>query len=219
MTTSFALERTHVRRTLDWSGTSEEFGEITVCTATDLAPRDGAGVRVQGSAIPTALLTGFSLFEADPRLTAAELWLAGAEVPLRRNRWAVSRRQRALRLTYGEISYRCTAASRKEYTVTRPGLSVTVTESGFRRRRRRLLVLIDGPAEPADISLAVLFSRVNRSQLTWGGALRAGLSTAFFFWAESPAQGWPTPSTPVPLRGFTSDASGVGTFLDAFDQE
>ncbi len=99
----------------------------------------------------------------------------------------MSRRQRALRLTYGEISYRCTAASRKEYTVTRPGLSVTVTESGFRRRRRRLLVLIDGPAEPADISLAVLFSRVNRSQLTWGGALRAELSTAFFFWAESPA--------------------------------
>ncbi|WP_051835737.1 hypothetical protein [Streptomyces sp. NRRL WC-3549] len=56
------------------------------------------------------------------------------------------------------------------------------------KRRRRVLVLIDGPADPVDISLAVLFSGANRSQLTLGGAFRAGFSTVFNFWADTTAR-------------------------------
>ncbi len=67
MTRSFEMRRAHVRRTLDWSGTSEEFGEITARTATGFGPKDVTGARVQGSVIPTALLTGFSLFGGEPR--------------------------------------------------------------------------------------------------------------------------------------------------------
>ncbi|MFE7481778.1 hypothetical protein [Streptomyces sp. NPDC057552] len=54
-----------------------------------------------------------------------------------------------------------------------------VTESGIRKKHHRFLVVIDGPAEPVDLSLAVLFSGVNRSQLTLGGAFRAGFATVF----------------------------------------
>ncbi|WP_284576956.1 hypothetical protein [Streptomyces sp. 2P-4] len=188
MTTSFEMTRAHTRRTRDWSGTSEEFGAIEVFSPKDLGPKDGTGAKVQGTVIPTALLTGFSLFGGDPRLTGAQLWVADEKVRLRRNPWAVSRERRALRLTNEGVDYRCTAVSRKKYAFTRPGLAVTVTESGFGRKRRRLTVVIDGPAEPVDISLAVLFSRVNRSQLTLGGAFRAGFSTIFNLLADNAAR-------------------------------
>ncbi|MFJ2113759.1 MULTISPECIES: hypothetical protein [unclassified Streptomyces] len=42
-----------------------------------------------------------------------------------------------------------------------------------------------GRVLPADVSLAALFSGVDRSVLTRRGAVRAGFSRIFNFWAES----------------------------------
>ncbi|MFB7913762.1 hypothetical protein [Streptomyces sp. NPDC056061] len=185
MTTSFEMREVRKERGRCLSGASGEFGEIEVLYPVDLGPTGGTGAQVQGGAIPTALLIGWSISDNKPRLTGAQLRLGDDEVKTRRNRWAVRRKGRALRMTHHGIEYRCTAVSRKSYLFTRPGLAVTVTESGIRKKRHRLLVLIDGPAEPVDIALAVLFSGANRSHLTMGGAFRAGFSTVCNLWADT----------------------------------
>ncbi|MFE2290609.1 hypothetical protein [Streptomyces sp. NPDC059452] len=176
MTTSFELrEVRHEERALCWSGISEEFGTIEVRYPAD-GPMGSTTARVLGSAIPSTLLIGWSLFDDKPRLTGARLQLGGEEVQLRRRPWAVRRKGRALRITHDGNEYRCRAIRRKKYVLTRPGLAVTVTQSGVGTKRRRVQVVIDGPAVPVDISLAVLFSGVNRAQLTLGGAFRTGFS-------------------------------------------
>ncbi|MDT0494787.1 hypothetical protein RM717_30270 [Streptomyces griseus] len=181
MTTSCELrEVRNEKRALCWAGTSEEFGTIEVRYPAD-GPMGSTTARVLGSAIPTTLLIGWSLFDDKPRLTSAQLQVEGESVKLRRNPWAVSRKGRSLRMEYGGTEYRCRAVRRKRYVFTRPGLVVTVTQSGIGRKRRRVLVMIDGPAEPIDISLAVLFSGVNRAQLTLGGAFRTGFATILTF--------------------------------------
>ncbi len=180
MTISFEMrEIRDERRALHWSTVSEAFGDIRVRYPADIRPATGTGARAEGSVIPTALMISWSIFEDKPRLTGARLWIDGREVTMRRSRWAVSRKRRALRLTYDGTAYRCTAVSRKRYVLTRPGLAITVTDSGIGPKRRRLQVVIDGAAEPVDVSLAVLFSGVNRSHLTLGGAFRAACATLF----------------------------------------
>ncbi|MFE7457845.1 hypothetical protein [Streptomyces sp. NPDC057554] len=181
MITQFELKEVREERALCWSGTSEEFGDVEVHYSADLGPMGSTCARAQGSVIPTAFLIGWSVFDDKPRLTGAQLQLDGEEVKLRRKPWAVRRKGRALRITYDGKEYRCRATRRKQYVLTRPGLAVTVTESGIGKNRRRVLVLIDGSAVPVDISLAVLFSGVNRAQLTLGGAFRTGFSTVFNF--------------------------------------
>ncbi|WP_236241834.1 hypothetical protein [Streptomyces sp. CC228A] len=189
MTMSFEMREIRDEgRALHWSTTSEDFGDIRVRYPADIRPKRGTAARAEGSTIPTALMISWSIFEDKPRLTGAQLSVDGREAQLRRNRWAVSRKRRALRITHDGTTYRCTAISRKRYVLTRPGLAITVTDSGIGRKRRRLLVQIDGPAEPVDISLAVLFSGVNRSHLTLGGAFRAGFSTVFNLAADNAAR-------------------------------
>ncbi|WP_405710973.1 hypothetical protein OG264_19205 [Streptomyces xanthophaeus] len=189
MTTSFEMrEIRDERRALHWSTTSEEFGDIKVRYPADIRPATGTGARAEGSAIPTTLLISWSIFGDKPRLNGAHLRVDGQEVKLRRNRWAVRRKGRALRMTHDGTEYRCSAISRKRYVLTRPGLAVTVTDSGIGTKRRRLRVVIDGAAEPVDVSLAVLFAGVNRSHLTLGGAFRAGFSTVFNLWADNAAR-------------------------------
>ncbi|WP_159030065.1 hypothetical protein [Kitasatospora albolonga] len=179
MTASFVLkELRDEERALYWSGTSEEFGTIEVRYPAD-GPVGSATARARGSAIPTTHLIGWAIFQDKPRLTHARLQVEGEDAKLWRNRWAVSRKGRSLRMEYGGTEYRCRAVRRKRYVFTRPGLVVTVTQSGIAPKRRTILVVIDGSAEPVDLSLAVLFSGVNRSQLTLGGAFRAGFATVF----------------------------------------
>ncbi|MEJ8634616.1 hypothetical protein [Streptomyces sp. MS2.AVA.5] len=52
---------------------------------------------------------------------------------------------------------------------------------------RKVTVHAAGRVLPADVSLAVLFCGVDRSVLTRRGAVRAGISRIFQFWAESQA--------------------------------
>ncbi|WP_432067053.1 hypothetical protein [Streptomyces sp. C10-9-1] len=167
---------------------AEEFGDIQVDYPVDVRPTAGTGARAHGSAIPTTLLVGWSIFDDKPRLNGAQLWVDGQELKLQRNRWAVGRKGRALRMTQGGAEYRCRAISRKRYVLTRSGLAVTVIDSGFGTKRRRLRVVINGPAEPVDVSLAVLFAGANRSHLTLGGAFRASFSTVFNLFADNAAR-------------------------------
>ncbi|WP_240136179.1 hypothetical protein [Streptomyces sp. MUM 178J] len=180
MTISFEMKEVATGHgSLLWSGTTAEFGDIEVIYPADLGPGNGTGAEVRGSSIPGALFTGDSLLGFKPRLTGMKLLVEGEEVKPRRNRWAVSKKRRSLRLAYKGTTYRCTAISRKSYVFTRPGLAITVSESGVRRKNRRARVQADGPATPIDISLAVLFAGVDRPQLTMGGAFRVFLSTVF----------------------------------------
>ncbi|WP_240136181.1 hypothetical protein [Streptomyces sp. MUM 178J] len=107
---------------------------------------------------------------------------------IRRNRWAITKKRRSLRITHEGTPYRCTAISRKSYTFSRPGLAITVTESGIRRKNRRLRVNVEGAPEPIDMSLGLLFSMANRSHLTLGGAFRAGVSTVFNLLGDNTAR-------------------------------
>ncbi|MFJ4778850.1 hypothetical protein [Streptomyces sp. NPDC088762] len=104
--------------------------------------------------------------------------------------WSEAHRGRSLRLGYGGDRYRLTAVNGKEYTLTRaadtedPGVAVRVKQSGL-GKGKRLSVSVAGRALGADITLAALFGGVDRATLTRRGAVRAGLSRAFGFYAES----------------------------------
>lgn len=93
-------------------------------------------------------------------------------------------------VTYLGDAYRLTAINRRAYKLSRqpdaedPGVVITVRQSGL-GRGRKVTVQAAGRVLPADVSLAALFSGVDRSVLTRRGAVRAGFSRIFNFWAES----------------------------------
>ncbi|MFF3677294.1 hypothetical protein ACFYYS_25360 [Streptomyces sp. NPDC002120] len=196
-TAPFALhvwsEGEKFERLTGWQGTSQEFGEITV-----IHPHrgnDGHSLRseVRGSRIPSASFSSRG-FHAQvmtlPSLNGAMLRLGDSVVYMTRNRWALTHRGRSLRLEYGGDHYRLTAVNRKEYTLTRapdaedPGVTIRVKQSGI-GKSKRLAVTVLGRALGADITLAALFGGVDRATLTRRGAVRAGISRVFGFYAES----------------------------------
>lgn len=176
-----------------WQGTSAEFGDIRVeCPA----GRDMPNVLVtdvRGGLIPT------STFETRgahtdvvpmPTLNRSTLRVGDGLVRMHRNRWAPTHRGRSLHMTYLGDSYRLQAINRRAYELSRqpdsedPGAVITVRQSGI-GSGRKVTVRAAGRVLPADVSLAVLFTGVDRSVLTRRGAVRAGISRIFGFWAES----------------------------------
>ncbi|OKK20784.1 hypothetical protein AMK16_10195 [Streptomyces sp. CB00455] len=184
-------EKGQARRT-GWQGTSPEWGEITVSSVPHALDNVRA-VEVTGGRIPTVAYQsrGIQVMATErPTLNGATLRVGGAAVYLTRNRWGATHRGRALHMTYAGDRYRLWAVSRQEYVVMREadnqdrGVTVTVRESGF-GKRKRVEVSVAGRAVGADIALAVLFAGVDRSVLTRRGAVRAGVSRVFHVAADS----------------------------------
>ncbi|MFF2775057.1 hypothetical protein ACFVU3_09125 [Streptomyces sp. NPDC058052] len=176
-----------------WRGTSAEFGEVTV-----EAPLRQTVPEVIVSELRGGLLPGVSYetrgIHTDvirlPTLNRATLRLGDALVRVERNRFGATARQRGLRLRYGGDDYRLWARNRRSWTLAReadaddPGVRVTVRGAG-RGGWRRMEVTVTGRAVAADLSLALIFAGVDRAALTRGGAVRAALSRATGFWAET----------------------------------
>lgn len=127
-----------------------------------------------------------------PTLNRSTLRVGDALVRMHRNRWAPTHRGRSLHMTYLGDAYRLTAIDRRAYDLFRqpdsddPGAVIRVRQSGI-GSGRKVTVRATGRVLPGDVSLAAVFSGVDRSVLTRRGAVRAGLSRIFGFWAESQA--------------------------------
>ncbi|GAA2230638.1 hypothetical protein GCM10010232_16220 [Streptomyces amakusaensis] len=171
---------------LGWRGTSPEFGEITVAYPFMTGEYE-IRATVRGDKVPTVLfdVKGFHVPGLlMPTLNRGTLRVGEREVVMSRNRLGVTRQGRALHLTHGEDQYKLWAISRKHYALARkpsgarPGVTVKVKQSGIGGRRHLsgglyLTVTVEGRAEPTDIALAAMFSGVDRSNLTRGGAFRS----------------------------------------------
>lgn len=178
-----------------WRGTSPEFGEIQVLLPAGRDAPNSLTTQVRGGRIPPAVFETrgpHTEIVRRPTLNRSTLHVGDAPVRMDRNRWAPTRRGRSLRLTYLGDTYRLTALDRRTYELVRtpdpedPGVRVTVRRSGL-GGRRGITVRTTGRTLPADISLAVLFTGIDRSVLTGRGAIRAGLSRVLNLWAEAQA--------------------------------
>ncbi|MFE9725289.1 hypothetical protein ACFYQ5_17250 [Streptomyces sp. NPDC005794] len=178
-----------------WQGTSPEFGDIRVVYPAGQDMPHTMTTEVRGGLIPTAVFEtrgAHAEVVSMPTLNRSTLRVGDGLVRMSRNRWAPTHRGRALRMTYLGDVYRLRAVNRRAYELSRqpdsedPGSVVTVRQSGL-GGGRRMTVRAYGRVLPADVTLAVLFTGVDRSVLTRRGAVRAGLSRIFTFWAESQA--------------------------------
>ncbi|MFB4424742.1 hypothetical protein C5F59_027140 [Streptomyces sp. QL37] len=178
-----------------WQGTSAEFGGIRVVYPAGRDTPDAIVTEARGGLIPTAVFETrgpHAEIVSMPTLNRSTLRVGDGLVRMSRNRWAPTHRGRALRMTYLGDVYVLRAVNRRAYELSRrpdsedPGSVVTVRQSGL-GNGRRMTVRAAGRVLPADVALAVLFTGVDRSVLTRRGAVRAGFSRIFNFWAESQA--------------------------------
>jgi hypothetical protein len=176
-----------------WQGTSAELGDIRVVYPAGRDVPNAIVTDVRGGLIPTATFETRGP-HADvvsmPTLNRSTLRVGDGLVRMSRNRWAPTHRGRSLHMTYLGDVYRLKAINRRAYELSRqpdaedPGSVITVRQSGL-GSGRKMTVQAAGRVLPADVSLAVLFTGVDRSVLTRRGAVRAGFSRIFNFWAES----------------------------------
>ncbi|WP_433401541.1 hypothetical protein [Streptomyces sp. CA-146814] len=187
--------RAHERRE-GYRGTSPEFGEIVL---TAPLPRkntpDSLVSEVRGPSIPTATFEtrGIHTEATDlPTLNGSVLRVGDALVHLRRNRFGLTHRARALHFRYGGDRYRLWAVNRKKFVLRREpddeeaGFSATAVRSGF-AGSRKVVVRVSGRALAADLALVTLFIGVDRAPLTRGGAVRSALARAARLFTESQA--------------------------------
>ncbi|WP_228989596.1 hypothetical protein [Streptomyces sp. DH8] len=187
--------RTHERRA-GLRGTVPEFGEVVLTAPLPLNRTPGSVVsEVRGPSIPTAVFEtrGIHTDATDlPTLNGSTLRVGDAMVYLRRNRFGLTHRARALRFRYGGDHYLLRAVNRKRFVLVRraddedPGVTLTAKLSGF-GGGRRLAVRTSGRAVAADISLVTLFAGIDRAPLTRSGAVRAALGRSARLFAESQA--------------------------------
>lgn len=181
------------QRQFGWIGASPEFGDIHVVWPA-LPHIDSVLVtEVRGVAIPTAVFEVRGMHAelmSMPSLNRATLRVNDTPVPMRRNRWGVTRRGRSLRLTYQGGPYRLSAINRHAYTLTRepadgaPGAVITVRQSGM-GKNKKVTVQASGPVQAGDLTLAILFTGIDRATLTKRGVVRATFSRLFNFWGET----------------------------------
>ncbi|MGW9455210.1 hypothetical protein ACWG5N_04275 [Streptomyces globisporus] len=132
--------RTHERRS-GLRGTVPEFGEVVLTAPLPLKHTPGSVVsEVRGPSIPTAVFETRGIHtEATglPTLNGSTLRVGDAMVYLRRNRFGLTLRARALHFRYGGDHYRLRAVSRKRFILTRraddedPGVALTAKQSGL----------------------------------------------------------------------------------------
>ncbi|WP_299537894.1 hypothetical protein [uncultured Streptomyces sp.] len=178
-----------------WRGVSPELGDIHVVYPAGKDVPNLVVTEVTGSVIPSATFETRGVHTdvlSMPTLNRATLRVGGGLVRMSRNRWAPTHGGRSLRMVYLGDVYRLKAINRRAYEVSRqgdsedPGAVVTVRQSGL-GSSRRMAVQAQGRVLPADVTIAVLFAGVDRSVLTRRGAVRAGFSRIFNFWADSQA--------------------------------
>ncbi|MFE4060146.1 hypothetical protein ACFXP3_28270 [Streptomyces sp. NPDC059096] len=160
-----------------WRGESANFGEVVV---TYPVARQNLTVLIgaKGDRIPDTWFEGFGEGKS-PSLSLMKLRVGTSQLSVRRRSWALTKRGRSLRFTHEGRKYTCTASGRgKGYVVSRDEVRVKVIQRGS-GSRKHVTVDVDGPAEPVDISLAVLFSGTNRANLTLGGAIRSAVARFF----------------------------------------
>ncbi|MFJ4837238.1 hypothetical protein [Streptomyces sp. NPDC088746] len=182
-------------RKFGWQGTSPEFGDIRVVYPAGRDMPHAMATEARGGLIPTAVFETRGVHAevlSMPTLNRSTLRVGDGLVRMSRNRWAPTHRGRALHMTYLGDVYELRAINRRAYELSRradsedPGCVITVRRSGL-GSGRRMAVRATGRVLPADVTLAVLFTGVDRSVLTRRGAVRAGFSRALGFWAESQA--------------------------------
>ncbi|WP_190123360.1 hypothetical protein [Streptomyces inusitatus] len=128
-----------------------------------------------------------------PTGNRATLRVGDGLVRMSRNRWAPTHWGRSLHMTYLGDAYRLTAINRRAYRLSRqpdaedPGSVITMRRSGLGSGKRVTVQAAGSRVLPSDVSLAVLFCGVDRAVLTRRGAVRAGFSRIFNFWAEARA--------------------------------
>jgi hypothetical protein len=178
-----------------WQGTSAEFGDIRVVYPAGKYMPNVMVTEVRGGLIPTAVFETRGVHTevvSMPTINRSKLRVGDGLVRMDRNRWAPTHRGRSLHMTCLGDAYRLTAINRRAYTLSRqadsedPGSVVTVRQSGL-GSGRKMTVRAAGRVLPVDVTLAVLFTGVDRSVLTRRGAVRAAISRTFNFWAESQA--------------------------------
>ncbi|MEV8224764.1 hypothetical protein AB0P41_01575 [Streptomyces sp. NPDC079167] len=183
------------RKKFGWRGTSPDFGDIQVVYPAGRDVPNAMTTEVRGGLIPTAVFEirgAHAEVVSMPTLNRSTLRVGDGLVRMSRSQWAPTHEGRALRMTYLGDTYRLKAINRRAYALSRqadaedPGCSVTVHQGGM-GSGRRMTVQAAGRVLPADITLAVLFTGVDRSVLTRRGAVRAGFSRIFNFWAEAQA--------------------------------
>ncbi|MFE2942709.1 hypothetical protein ACFXKG_27190 [Streptomyces sp. NPDC059255] len=160
-----------------WRGDSEDFGEVVV---TYPVARQNLTVLVgaKGDRIPETWFEGFGEGKS-PSLSLMKLRIGTTPVTVKRRGWALTKRGRALRFEHDGRKYTCVAVRRgKDYLVSHDGVRIKVASKGT-GGRKHLTVDVDGTAEPVDISLAVIFSGVNRANLTLGGAIKSAVARFF----------------------------------------
>ncbi|MFF0161505.1 hypothetical protein ACFYRY_28775 [Streptomyces sp. NPDC005263] len=187
-------EKQPVGRTkFGWEGTSPELGDMRVVYPAGRDVPNAIVTDVRGALIPTATFEtrgAHTDVVSMPTLNRATLRVGDGLVRMNRTRWALTHQGRSLHMTYLGDAYRLTAINRRAYKLSRqpdaedPGVVITVRQSGI-GSGRKVAVQAAGRVLPADVSLAVLFSGVDRSVLTRRGAVRAGFSRIFNFWADS----------------------------------
>ncbi|MFJ8863726.1 hypothetical protein ACIRD8_35600 [Streptomyces sp. NPDC102451] len=191
--THWKEKQPHGRTKFGWQGISPELGDVRVVYPAGRDVPNALVTEVRGGLIPLATFETRGLHTEVapmPTLNRSTLRVGDASVRMNRNRWAPTHRGRSLHMTYLGDSYRLAALNRRAYELSRqpdsedPGAVIVVRQSGM-GSGRKITVQARGCVLPADVSLAVLFSGVDRSVLTRRGALRAGLSRIFNFWAES----------------------------------
>ncbi|MFF9865033.1 hypothetical protein ACF1G0_06370 [Streptomyces sp. NPDC013953] len=176
-----------------WQGTSPEYGDIRVLWPAPPHVDERIATQVSGDLIPTVTLETRGIHAellVLPSLNRSTVRVGDGLVSLSRNRFAMTKRGRSLRMTYLGDHYRLTAIDRKAYTLARtpdaddPGAVLTVRQSGL-GKSKKVSVQANGRVLPADLALAVLFSGIDRAVLTRGGAVRAGIARISHFWAET----------------------------------
>jgi hypothetical protein len=191
-TTSFQMDSYHHKVAgaafPGWRGTSPELGDVWVSYPYRLGER-GIRAVVRGEKIPTAVydVEGSHVVALEmqmPTLNRGTLKVGEEEVGMNRNRLGLSHRERALHLSYRTDTYLLWAIDTDYYALARKpsderaGMTIEVRQHATKgrlplTRNTSRTVTIDGSAEPTDVALAAIFSGIDCSNLTAGGATRA----------------------------------------------
>ncbi|MEV3870488.1 hypothetical protein [Streptomyces sp. NPDC049906] len=170
-----------------WRGSSPELGDVWVSYPYQLGPEAIRSV-VRGENIPTVLYDAKGAHVTSvmsmPTLNFGTLKVGEEEVAMSRNRLGLSQRGRALHMTYRTDTYMLWAIDTNYYAFARKpsgertGVTIEVRQHAGKgrlplMRNQCRTVTIDGHAEPTDLALAVMFSGVDCSTLTPGGAVKA----------------------------------------------
>ncbi|MBB5934682.1 hypothetical protein [Streptomyces zagrosensis] len=157
-----------------WTGPVGDFGVVTVHYERTVSPKEKIGqARLYGDGFPDVLFRGSG--PGMPTLHKAHMFVGGEPVELSYNARGLRRSARALRLTQGDRSHTYTSAGvGKEAELCRTGVKITVGPGRRVDDPHKGLVTagqVQGPADPVDLAIAIIFEAVDTSSLTLGGAM------------------------------------------------